>query len=54
MQSSELSPTWENFHDIILQFVGYPSRDMGFEYIMNAPLLPSHCDFLSLHVENVF
>ena len=27
--------------------MGYPSRDMGFEYIVNTPPLPSHCGFFA-------
>ena len=43
---SELTLPWENFCDIIiLQFVGHPPGGMRFDYIVSAPLLPSHCDF---------
>ena len=42
----EPSQQWENFFGIIiLQFVGYPPLDMGFDFIVIVPILPSHCDF---------
>ena len=42
----EPSQEWENIFDVIvLQFVGHHLTDMGFDFIMFVPLLPSCCSF---------
>ena len=43
---SEPSVQWVDFYGIsVLQFVSHPSAVMGFDFIVIAPLLPSHCGF---------
>lgn len=53
---SELLLLWENFHNkIIPQFVGGHLDVMGFDYIMNAPLLLTVISsFMSLDAECLF
>ena len=42
----EPSQEWEIVFDVIvLQFVGHHLTDMGFDFIMFVPLLPSCCSF---------
>ena len=46
MCGSEPSLQWVDFCGIsVLQFVSHPPAVMGFDFIVIAPLLPSHCGF---------
>ena len=46
MWGSEPSQQCENlFGIIVLQSVGHPPNGYGFDFIVIAPLLPSHCGF---------
>ena len=55
MWGSEPSQQWENFFAIIvLQFLGCPPGRYGFDFIMTAPLIPSHCSSFSLDMDIFF
>ena len=46
MWGSEPSLQWVDFYGLsVLQFVSHPLGVVGFDFILIAPLLPSHCGF---------